>query len=1023
MEQSNLSNAPRALRPNGKAIAHRLLKAVLLIACLSITSLGLQAQSPTITVKGKVTADAEPVIGATIQVKGASTGTVTDIDGNFSINVSPQATLTFSYVGYTTQEVRVNGRHVLDVILHSDVVALSDVVVVGYGVQKKINLTGAVASVNSQELDGKPVANVLEAMQGTTPGLIIQEGSSNPGTPPSINIRGLNTMNNNDPLVIIDGIEGSLGNLNPADIDQISILKDASSTAIYGSRASNGVVLVTTKKGKAGKTEVSYDFMYGLQQPTSLPNIADSWVYAELYNEAAVNSGRSTKFTAEQIAGFKQNGPNVKWIDELYKSVAPQSSHNVSMTGGNDRLSYLASVGYVDQNSMFEGPDYGYKRYNARLNVSHKVTDNFTLTLTSQFARNDIKEHAYWTDWIIEQANRMPPIYDIKNADGTYTYPSGSNSNSLQRLEQGGYRQNVNDELLGTLKAEWELFKGFKLVGSAGGRVWNNAQHENRKAFEGTGDSENHIAETFYRSRNVTTNLMVTYNTQIGKHAIGALIGYSYEGFHEKQFSTTRITDDSKYDIFVGSLSGDNVSNSGSASDWAIYSGFARATYNYDEKYLLEFNIRNDYSSYFAKGNRSGIFPSFSAGWRMSEEKFWDNLKPYIPSFKLRGSWGWVGNNRIGAYQYMQAVSVTNGISFGDKLASTAIFGNQKSDGSYAAANPDLKWETTRMADIGFDLGLLNNDLNVSFDYFNNHTKNILVNLPVPGLFGNGAPIQNAGVVGTNGWELAINYRLKTGAVTHRFAGNLSDSRNKVLDNHGEETINGSDVQTIIKEGYPLNSYYAYRWDGFFNTQAECDKGPHLDGITPKPGDIRYIDKNGDGVIKEDDDRFVVGNDFPRYTFGFTYGLDYHGFDFSMMWQGVGKRDKWMRGESVEAFHNNNEGPILDFHLDRWTPTHTDATYPRLTMGSESANNAAKSNFWIQNAAYLRLKNVQIGYTFPEKWMHHLSIHHLRVFVSGQNLLTFDKMKGGYDPEYTGDGSGRAYAVAKVYSFGLNVKF
>jgi TonB-linked SusC/RagA family outer membrane protein len=986
----------------------------MLIVCLSAVSLTLHAQSPTITIKGKVVADGEPAIGATIQVKGTSMGTTTDIDGNFTINAPERGTLVFSYVGYQSQEIAVNGRGTLNVTLRSDVVALGDVVVVGYGVQKKINLTGAVASVNSEELEGKPVANVLQAMQGTTPGLIIQEGSSTPGSVPSINIRGLNTMNNNDPLVIIDGIEGSLGNLNPADIDQISILKDASSTAIYGSRASNGVVLVTTKKGKSGRTEVSYDFMYGLQQPTSLPNVADSWVYAELYNEAAVNSGRSTKFTPEQIAAFRQDGPNVKWIDELYKSTAPQSSHNVSMTGGSDRLSYLASVGYVDQSSLFEGPDYGYHRYNARLNVNHKVTDNFTLTLTSQFARNDIREHAYWTDWIIEQANRMPPIYDIKNPDGTYNYPSGSNSNSLQRLEQGGYRQNVNDELLGTIRAEWEVYKGLKLIGSAGGRVWNNAQHEKRNAFEGTGDTENHIAENFYRSRNITTNLMATYNATFGKHTVGALIGYSYEGFHEKQFATTRITEDSKNDIFVGSLSGDNVSNSGFASDWSIYSGFARATYNYDEKYLFEFNIRNDYSSYFAKGNRSGVFPSFSAGWRVSEEKFWDNLKPYIPSLKIRGSWGWVGNNRIGAYQYMQTVTVTSGISFGDKLASTAAF---------ASANPDLKWETTRMADIGFDLGLLDNDLNISFDYFNNRTKNILVNLPIPGLFGNGAPIQNAGVVGTNGWELAVNYRLKTGPVGHNFAVNLSDSRNKVLDNRGAVLINGSDVQTIIKEGYPLNSYYAYRWDGFFQNQEECDAGPHLDGITPKPGDIRYLDKNGDGLIKEDDDRFVVGNDFPRYTFGFTYGLDVHGFDFSMMWQGVGKRDKWMRGEAVEAFHNNNEGPVLDFHLDRWTPSNPDATYPRLTMGSESANNAAKSDFWIQNAAYLRLKNVQIGYTFPMKWMSRVGIHQLRVFLSGQNLLTFDKMKGGYDPEYTGDGSGRAYAVAKTYSLGLNVKF
>ena len=684
------------------------------------------------------------------------------------------------------------------------------------------------------------------------------------------------------------------------------------------------------------------------------------------------------------------------------------------MTGGNDQLSYMASLGYLDQSSMFKGPDYGYKRYNARLNVSHKVTKNFTLNLTSQFARNDIKEHAYWTEWIIEQANRMPPIYPIKNEDGSYNYPAGSNSNGLQRLEEGGYRQNVNDELLGTIRAEWEVYKGLKLIGSAGGRVWNNKLHENRKAFEGTGDSENKLTEQFYRSKNITTNLMVTYNTKIGKHSIGGLLGYAYEGFSEKQFSTSRLTEDSKYDIFVGDLSGDKVSNTGSASDWAIYSGFARATYNYDEKYLLEFNIRNDYSSYFAKGNRSGVFPSFSAGWRISEEKFWSVLKPYVPSLKIRGSWGLVGNNRIGAYQYMQTVSVTNGISFGDKLAQTATF---------ASANPDLKWETTRMANIGFELGLLNNDLNITFDCFNNRTKDILVNLPVPGLFGNGAPIQNAGKVETRGWELSVSYRLKTGPVVHNFSGNISDSFNEVIDTRGTEIIGGSDVQTIIKEGYPLYSYYAYRSDGFFQNEEECQKGPHLEGITPKPGDIRYLDKNGDGVIKPDDDRFIVGNDFPRYTFGFTYGLEYKGFDFSMMWQGVGRRNKWMRGESVEAFHNNNEGPVMDFHQDRWTPNNPDATYPRLTMGAESANNAAKSDFWIQDAKYLRLKNAQIGYTFPQQWMKKLYVKNLRIFASVQNPLTFTKMKGGWDPEYTGDGSGRAYPVARVYSFGLNVKF
>jgi TonB-linked SusC/RagA family outer membrane protein len=982
-----------------------------LLSCLPMYLLAQNGNAET-TVAGRVSGSGEPLIGVT--VSSSIDKTITDLDGRYSIKANNNDELTFNYVGYMATTIKVNGRRVVDVDMKEESYALNDVVVVGYGSQKKVNLTGAVSSISTKDLQNKPIANVVEGLQGSSPGLVIQEGTSTPGSVPSVNVRGLNTMNNNSPLVIIDGIEGSLGNLNPSDIEQISVLKDASSTAIYGSRASNGVILVTTKSGSMGRTEVAYNFNYGFQKPTSLPNIADSWVYAELYNEAAVNSGRATKFTAEQIKTFREQGPNCKWIDELYKGNAPEMSHDISLTGGNNGLTYLASFGYVDQNSMFKGPNYGYQRYNARLNVSQQISKRFKVSFKTQFARNDIKEHAYWTEWIIEQCNRMPPIYNIKNEDGSYNYPSGSNSNSLQRLEQGGYRRNTNDELLGSIKGEYKIIDGLTLSAYVGIRMWNNNMHENRHALEGTGDAENKLTEQNYQSRDMTTTVTANYVKTIGKHNFQALLGYSYEGFKEKQFGTSRITEDSKYDVFVGGLSGKDVSNSGYKNSWSMYSGFGRLEYNYDERYLLEFNIRNDYSSYFAKGNRSGLFPSMSAGWRISEEKFWDPIKHYIPSLKIRGSYGTVGNNRIGLYQYMKTVYVNQGYSFGGNLVQTA---------SFSSVNPDIKWESTRMADLGFDIGLLNNDLRLSIDLFSNHTKNILVNLPVPGLFGNGAPIQNAGKVKTRGWEISLNYDFKTGDLMHYLAGNISDSYNKVTDTKGSEIIMGGDVNTIIKEGYPLNSYYAFKADGFFQNEEECKAGPHLDGITPKPGDIRYVDKNGDGVIKADDDRYVVGNDFPRYTFAFSYGFQYKGFYGSMQWQGVGKRKRWMRGESVEAFHNNNEGPVLDFHVDRWTPTHPDAFYPRLTMGSESANNAAKSDFWIFNASYLRLKNVQIGYQFPAKWINKISLKELRVYISGQNLLTFDHMKGGWDPEYNADGSGRAYPVAKVYSFGVNIKF
>ena len=967
-------------------------------------------------VSGKVVSNGESVIGASVIIKGTSQGAITDVDGFYSIQAGPDAVLVFSAIGYEPVEVNVAGRRTIDVTMEESSVLLDDAVVVGYGVQKKVNLTGAVASVSTQELEGKPINNVLEGLQGTTPGLVIQQGSSTPGGVPSMNIRGYNTMNDNNPLVIIDGIEGSLANLNPGDIEQISVLKDASSTAIYGSRASNGVILVTTKKGSEGEVHVNYDMSMGWQQATALPTVVDSWIYSELYNEAAVNSGRSVKFSAEDIAGFRNGGTNVKWINELYKNTAIQHNHNLSVTGGTKNLSYMASLGYVDQNSLFKGPDYGYKRYNGRLNLSHKFNERLTVSATAQYTRNVIKDHAYWTEWIIEQCNRMPAIYEIKNADGTYNYPSGSNSNSLERLEAGGYRLSRNEDISGTLTADFKIIDGLHLNATIGGRSLNNGTHENRMASlaAASGDKENHISESSYRATKLTSTVTLNYRKTFGqKHNFAALAGFAYEGESAKSFDTQRLTDNSKYDIFVGGLSGDDVSNSGSASDWSLYSAFGRLTYNYDERYLAEFNIRNDYSSYFAKGNRSGLFPSVSLGWRISQEPWWENIRPVIPSLKLRGSWGLVGNNRIGAYRYMQTVSVTQGYNFGGELVPTAYF---------SSVDPTIKWETTRMANIGLDAAFLKNDLNVSFDYFHNRTRDILVSLPVPGLFGNGAPTSNAATVASQGWELSVNYHFRTGAVNHNIAGNVSDSWNKVIDTKGETLYYGYDVVTVIKEGYPLYSYYALKNAGLFQSDEEAASSPHLEGIVPRAGDIKYVDKNGDGVIN-DDDRFVVGNDFPRYTFGLSYNLQWKGFYFSAFLQGVGMRSRWMRGEAVEAFHNNNEGPVLDFHVDRWTPGNTGASYPRLTMGSESANNATKSDFWIQNAAYLRLKNVQMGYNFQGDWMKKIRLTGLRVYASVENALTLSGMRGGWDPEYNADGSGRAYPVARVYSFGLNVKF
>lgn len=814
-------------------------------------------------------------------------------------------------------------------------------------------------------------------------------------------------------MVIIDGIIGDIQNVNQSDIQSISVLKDASSTAIYGSRASNGVVLITTKQGSEGETKVNYNFNYGIQEATFLPNIVDSWEYAELRNEALVNSGRTIAFTPEQIEYYRSGaGPNVNWMEEIYKSAAPQQSHNLSFSGGNEKTTFLTSFGFFDQASLFEGPSYGMKRYNVRLNLEHQVTDKFKIGAKVAYARNEIKDHAYWTEWIIEQATRMPSIYPIVDENGDYTYSSGSNSNALQRLEQGGYRQNSNGDLSGVFNADWEILDGLNLSGMIGGQLYNNRMHENRKALENSGDQENRMTENFGRVQNLTSNVILKYEKVIDDHTFNAMAGYSYEGGIDNSFATYRITDEAQYDIMAGSQT-ENTQNEGWASDWSIYSLFGRLEYNFREKYLLEFNLREDYSSKFSEDNRSSLFPSMSGAWRVSEEPFFAPVENYLSSLKLRSSWGLVGNNRIGDYRYQSSVSVTNGYNFGSQMVNVAGF---------SASNRDLTWETTRMFNVGVDIGLFRNSLNLTFDYFHNMTRDILVELPVPGTYGGGAPIQNAGKVKNYGWELSATYNHRTDNFQHTISANISDSRNEVVDTKGTEWIYGLDVNTIIKEGYPINSYYAYRWDGFFQNEAEVAEGPHLDGVTPKPGDIRYLDKDGDDLVKEDDDRFVLGNSFPRFTYGFNYSLKWKDFDFSMFWQGVGQRSVWMRGESVEAFHNNNEGPAFDFHMDRWTPGNTDATYPRLTVGSESANNAAKSDFWIQDASYLRLKNAQLGYTFRNNMIKWIGVDNFRFYVSVQNALTITDMIGGWDPE-TADGSGRIYPVARTYSMGLNLNF
>lgn len=978
------------------------------------------------TISGKVITEDGPLPGASIIEKGTNNGTVTNFDGLFELQLSGEENpvLVISYIGFVPKEIELDeNQTTIDIRLETDMNQLDDVVVIGYGQKKKINLTGSVSEIDSEAIEGKPVANAYEALQGEAAGLIIQQPSSQPGSVPQINIRGISTINGNTPLIVVDGVISSLNNVNPNNIQSISVLKDAASASIYGSRAANGVILVTTKMGVEGRPQFSYNGMMGMQEATNFPEFADSWEYATLRNEALVNSGLAPRFTPEEILEFRENGPNSRQYEALFKDYALQSSHNLSMSGSDNGLSYLLSLGYMDQESLFKGPDYGYQRYNARINLEKEINDKITLGGRLSFARNDIKDHAWWTEWIIEPTVRMPPIYPIVDEDGNYTLSSGSNSNPLAQLEQGGARNSQNDEFLGNFSIEYEPLENLIFRGVLGGNITSNQTHEFRKAIEyvypGGGNNQNSVADNYSRSIYLNPYVTASYDMQIAeKHNFEFLAGISSESFKTEYFGVTGVdVPGNEFGVI------DNVSEIlqsgtyGSGNEWSLQSYFGRVGYNFDEKYLLEGNIRYDGSSRFAEENRWGVFPSVSAGWILSKEAFFEPLLGSVPFAKIRASWGELGNQDINdLYGYQSLVSLSPNV-YG--------FSNVGVPGSYySVSNQRRTWEVSTMKNLGVDLAFFKRKLNLTVEVFHNLTENILLQLPVPATYGLGQPIQNAGVVKNEGWEVNLDYNLVSGDFDHRFSFNLSDSRNEVVDIRGREFISGFDVQTILREGYPINSYYALKTDGFFNSEEEiANSATPIFATSVKPGDIKYVDRNNDGQIDYENDRFVLGNSFPRYTYGATYAADWKGFDFSIFVQGVGKRQQWLRGELVEAFHNNNEGPVFQRHLDRWTPENLDATYPRLTTGSESVNNAARSDFYIFDAQYLRIKNIQLGYSLPESLITRLNFNNVRLYLSGMNLLTFSPLlETGVDPENL-DANGRVYPVSRVVSAGLNINF
>jgi len=989
-----------------------------------------------ITVHGRVTdPQGVPLPGVSVTIVGTSRGVATDGVGEFTLVTDTGAVLHFTYTGYAAVDVPVRGRKTLVVALKLSQLALNDVVVVGYGTQRKVNLTGAVDQITPQDLAGKPAVNTFELLQGVSPNLIIQQPDPSPGAPLNFNIRGVGTMNDNTPLIVIDGITGgNLSFMNPQDIESISVLKDAGAAAIYGSRAANGVLLVTTKKGKKNqRPTVNYNGAYGIQDSKVLISPLPAWENAIYKNESLTNVGLPPIYAPADIQALKAGGDH-EWFLRQILHHAPQQSHNVSLAGGGENSTYFLSLGNTTQASNLVGPNYGYTRYNVRA----AATSDYGILRaggTLAFTHDELKQNSFGNGFLMADAERTPTNYQMVDSLGRYLTNSVlTQFNPLGILQKGGYQDITNDDFFGQVNAEIALPKGFSIKGVVGADL--NTYHFFQRVAQvnffpqGVYGSDRSTGDNWKQTVFTNLQLMAEYNRTFGDQRVSALVGVSNE-------STTGHGSTNFY-MYTDSILGTPTTGSIVATNDAIStqnpyvsslnSLYGRATYNYKGRYLVEFDARYDGSSKFPQAIRWGFFPSVSAGWRLTDEPWMDGFRGRYGELKLRGSCGILGNQSVKDYQYLTTYSsLTNEYGFNN----TPVAGE-----SFTFSNPNLTWERAATLNGGVDAYLLSRSLTVSLDYFNKLTSHILLVPAVPGTFGTDLPYYNAGKMRDQGWEVSLKYVLRGRSFTHSFSVNLADNHNEVVYFEGTQRLVGdAELQTVTRAGVPFNSYVGYRRDGYYQTTSDVAKYPKVVGITPIPGDIKYKDKNGDGII-DSHDMYVLGNPFPRYTFGFTYNVTYRGFDLNVFIQGVGRRTMFVRGELVDPFQANYSYNIFKHQLNFWTPTNPNAAYPILSAnGSPSQQNDynVPSNLYLFNGAYARLKNVQLGYSLSPRVSRMLHVQHVRVYFTGRNLYTLAKVKF-LDPEstefdsnvsnvYGNNQSGRVYPTPIFYGGGLDVTF
>jgi TonB-linked SusC/RagA family outer membrane protein len=1003
------------------------------VLLLCFSSIFSYAQTPQI-VSGTVKDEkGQPLNGVSVIVKGNPNGTSTDASGRFSVTVpGTESVLVFSFVGYEPQEIKAT-KSVLDIALTPSDSRLSDVVVVGYGTQRKVSMTSSVSEVSGKELTRRPISSLEQALQGKVPGLTILDKGGQPGSSNApIVLRGVNTLYTSEdlsgaavsPLVLVDGVEQPFSNINPDDIESVSVLKDASSTAIYGSRASNGVILITTKRAKSGKVSVSYNGYYARQKSVSNPQPMDLESYLRLENLAYKNVGSNPpKPYRDQdidayVKGHAENPLLYPLPYDWYRyafHTAPQTNHSLAISGGSENFKGRMSVRYQDQDGIINNTFSNLSE--VRVNTDFKVSPKINVSADVDY-RYEKNQNPYGLSSIF-QFMTQNGIWDVpKYPNGDYGGGTQGN-NPLLLIDKGGYNRQISDYISGNLKGVWEIVKGLKFTTQFSaratnvyGKLYQNTWETRDSSLVRKRNTINNLTESRSDNRMYTLNNLLDYATNINDHGLKFLAGYSQIDFTSHSLSAYRQNFYNNDVQSIGQGADDATKNNGGGdAEWGLRSYFGRFNYNFADKYLFEANGRFDGSSRFTGDNKYSFFPSFSAGWRISQEKFWSLAQDVVNDFKVRGSWGKTGNQAVALYSYFPTLNLVT-YSFNG----ATVPGYVQSQ----IANPDLTWESTKETNIGIDAQLFNRKVSLTVDRYKKRTEGILLTLPVPGTLGLQAGPRNAGKVDNTGWEFTVGSRNRFGQFGLDANLNLAINKNEVVDLAGTGPFfYGTDQNPryTIQEGYPIYAFWGYKTNGLYQTDAAAAAGPYYSRAA-KAGDVNYVDMKKDNKI-DADDQVYLGNTFPKYTFGGLINLSYKAFSVNLALQGAAKASIRMAGAFGQG--GNFEGMVPKIYTNNyWTPDNPNAYFARPTK--QDLRNQTNNDRLVLDASYLRLKNVQLVYQLPAQLLKKAYLSQASVYMSATNVLTFSKLNDwDIDPESM-SGVQNYYPQVALYTFGINIQ-